>query len=73
MSSDRRQFLRSKLALKGITFKALAKNIGISYIALYRKIRGTSHFTVPEVSMISYLLDLSAAEMNYIFFDLEMS
>ena len=73
MKQEQRQFLKGKLVSQDITLKALAKHIGISYIALYRKMKGLSSFTVPEIESISKLLKLSAEEMNYIFFAINMS
>ena len=73
MEQERKLLLKGKLMTKGITLKALAQHMGISYIALYRKMRGTSSFTVPEIKTISELLGLTAEEMNYIFFAIGMS
>ncbi len=63
------KILKSILALKEIKLTELSKEIGISYSALYRKLRGTSAFNAIEIKKISEILGLSDNEIINIFFN----
>lgn len=61
--------LKGKIVEKGMTTAELAKSIGISTASLYRKIDGSgSTMNISEAYNIGHTLDLTADEMNDIFF-----
>lgn len=61
--------LRIKLLEKDKTLEDLANYIGCNITTLYRKLNGGSDFSRAEVQLIAAFLDLSALEVNTIFFD----
>ena len=62
------KILKSVLALKEKKLTELSKDIGISYSALYKKLRGLSTFNAIEIKKISEVLGLSNEEIFDIFF-----
>ena len=62
------KILKSVLALKEKRLTELSRDIGISYSALYRKLRGSSSFNAIEIKKISEVLGLSNDEIFDIFF-----
>lgn len=62
---DKNRFL-AQMALKGVTKKELAQELGINEVTLYRKINNDGAFTRSEINkMITYL---QIKEPNSIFF-----
>ncbi len=55
---DTRKF-KAAMALKGVTLKELAEEIGISYTTLYRKIGNNGSFTREEINEIVKFLDIT--------------
>ena len=62
------KILKSELVLKDKSLKDLARDIGISATALYRKIKGVSEFSASEIKKISQILNLSNDKIIDIFF-----
>lgn len=65
--------LRSLIVLKGKTIPEVAKEMGISKNALYRKICGKSEFTRREISALVSILDIETYKAMEIFFNLKVS
>lgn len=62
------RLLKSKLVLCDKSVEDLAKAIGISKVAMYRRINGQSDFSRNEIDIISTVLNLDQNEMMSIFF-----
>ena len=62
------RLLKSKLVLCDKSVEDLAKEVGISKAAMYRRINGQSDFSRNEVDIISTVLNLDQNEMMSIFF-----
>lgn len=60
--------LRGKIAETRNTIKSLAQKIGIDNSTLYRKIIGETEFTRSEIQAIAKELNLTAEEVQEIFF-----
>lgn len=61
--------LRGKIVERRMTVEIVAKTIGLTASTLYRRLNnGGGKFTVNEVSKIATLLNLTADELNEIFF-----
>lgn len=61
--------LKAKIIEKDLSVEQVAKSIGINASTMYRKIANNGDsFTVAEANNIGVLLNLSAADMNDIFF-----
>lgn len=52
----------------GFTLDRVARELGINYSTLYRKIKGESDFTRSEIQNLIRLLALNASDVNSIFF-----
>ncbi|MEL4860524.1 DUF739 family protein [Pseudoflavonifractor phocaeensis] len=61
--------LRASIARAGITNRKVAEILGLSEQALYNKIQGETEFKNSEIKNLASLLNLSMADVNYIFFD----
>lgn len=59
---------RKKIKERGITFTYLAKKIGITREALYKKVANETEFKASEISCASDVLQLTQTEVNQIFF-----
>ena len=59
---------KAKLALNKKTIKDVAETIGVSEATLYRKIGGKSDFTRNEIQLMRKYLNLSAMDIEEIFF-----
>lgn len=64
-----RRLLKSILVLRGMSEKELAAEADISYSAFLKKATGEVFFTVKDIFKIVRILDLSADELNKIFFN----
>lgn len=62
-----REELRSEIARKQITFRAIALEMGISETALYNKMNGDSEFKESEIRVLIQMLGLTPEKINLIF------
>lgn len=62
------QKLRGRMVEMSISANSLAKKIGINVGTLYRRFKNPDGFTVQEVYSIAEELQLSAQELDSIFF-----
>lgn len=62
--------LRNAMAEKGYNVARLAGEIGINEVTLYRKLKGTTEFTLREMQSICQVLEIHGAG---IFFDGELA
>lgn len=60
---------KAELVKCGQTYVSLAKAIGISENALWRKVNGWNEFTLPEIKKIACELCLDDGRMKAIFFN----
>lgn len=60
--------LRERIAAKGLKYKAIAENLGITPYCLQRKINNENEFKVSEVDKLSSMLGLTLEETRAIFF-----
>lgn len=62
--------LRAKLVERGLTVEEVAGRMGVHRTTLYRKMQDRSgkSFTVREVQELSSILELTASEIDDIFF-----
>lgn len=67
------RLLQAHMILKGITTKDFADAQGWSIRKAYRKIKGETAFTVPEVQLCKEFLDLDPPTANAIFFAVDLS
>ena len=68
-----RNLLKSQMALRGVTAKALADAQSWSSTTTYRKINGKAAFTAPEIQVCVELLTLDSETAGKIFFADKMS
>ena len=61
--------LRQKMIEKNKSNKELAFELGISRSAMQRKLSGKTQFSQSELKVLISILQLSKAEILYIFFD----
>ena len=64
-------YLRSQLAVRGMTMREYADYLGISSVTLYRKINGESDFSRSEVAKSAELFGKTASDR--IFFSPKVS
>lgn len=67
------RLLQAHMVLKGVTTKTFADAQGWSLRKAYRKIKGETAFTVPEVQVCKDLLELDPPTANAIFFAADLS
>lgn len=60
--------LKGKVVEQGLTMTAFAKEIGMDYSSLYRRLEGQVSFTVSDVETITRVLHLDNGEIMGIFF-----
>lgn len=60
--------LRERIETRGLKFKAIAENLGITPYCLQRKINNENEFKVSEVDKLSAMLGLTLEETRAIFF-----
>lgn len=65
--------LRQKMTEKNKSNKELAFELGISRSAMQRKLSGKTQFSQSELKVLISILQLSKAEILYIFFDDKVS
>ncbi len=68
-----RKELKIQMIRKEKTDNQMFESLGISRSAWFRKLKGTSFFTAPEISQIREELDLDDVQTGIIFFDHEVS
>ena len=67
------RLLQTDMVMQGVTVKSLADAQGWSVRNAYRKIKGETAFTVPEVQICKELLALDPPTTNAIFFAADLS
>lgn len=67
------RLLQAHMVLQGVTVKRLARAQNWSVRTAYRKIKGETAFTVPEVQICKALLALDPPTTNAIFFAADLS
>ena len=67
------RLLQAHMVLKGVTTKTFADAQGWSLRKAYRKIKGETAFTVPEVQVCKDLLELDPPTTSAIFFAADLS
>jgi len=65
--------LKGEMAEKGCSAEKLAAALGINPSTLYRKMTGASEFTRSEIQLAAAFLDLSASDIQDIFFAKELA
>lgn len=66
--------LKGKIVEKGFTVSELADKIDLNKATLYRKINDNGeNFTIKETEKIAIILNLTAKEINDIFFALDVA
>ena len=60
--------LRQKIEQSGLKYRFVAETLGITPYGLQKNIENVTEFKASEISKLSKLLKLSAAEMTEIFF-----
>lgn len=60
--------LKGKVVEQGMTMTAFAKEIGMDYSSLYRRLDGQISFTVSDVEVITKVLHLNNEDIVKIFF-----
>lgn len=61
--------LKGRIVGMGMTIPSLCKELGIRPSTFYRKLKGTSEFTLGEINRIVHALDLTPEKTFDIFFD----
>ena len=61
--------LKGRLAEKGYTREKFAEAIGISAVALYRRMKGELDFKQTEIKKAAEILDIHGDEITAYFFD----
>ena len=64
--------LKARLVRLGYTYEAIAKELGISKNAFWRKITNKNDFNLPEIQKLKIVLKLEEPEFNEIFFTEEV-
>lgn len=66
--------LKSKIVENGLSVEKIVESIGINKSTFYRKLANEGeNFTVEEVYKIASALNLSAREVNSIFFNIDVA
>lgn len=60
--------LKAKMVEKNLSVKELSSEIGINTSTFYRKLNDGECFTIGETTKIAEQLELTAEEINHIFF-----
>lgn len=60
--------LKAKLVENDISVSQLAYKVGLNQATMYRRFNGGENFSIKEASEIARILNLSADELNDIFF-----
>lgn len=61
------ELLKELIERSGISFTNIAKQLGITYVALNNKLKGKYKFTLEEALQLKKILDLTQSEWNAIF------
>lgn len=62
------KLLKAKMVLAGKTVKTLCEETGMAESTFYKKLRGVTEFTKPEIEMIAKSTKMTPDEMLKIFF-----
>lgn len=65
----KRNLLKAKVAEKGLTYKDLARKLGMKYIPFESRLREDVKFTLPELVKLKKVLELTPDEFNNIFLE----
>lgn len=65
----KKNLLKAKVAEKGLTYKELARKLGMKYVPLENRLREDVNFTLPELVKLKKVLELTPDEFNNIFLD----
>lgn len=57
--------LVAELSRNGITFTSVAKELGVSRAAIYKKLDGTTNFTLKDITTIQELIKLADSNGDY--------
>lgn len=60
--------LKGKIVECGLTIEILAERIGVNKATIYRKLANPENFSIREAGLIAKELNLTADEINAIFF-----
>lgn len=66
------KLLNAKIEESGLKKQYIAVRCGITYQALLNKINNKSDFTAPEIKILRALLNLTAEEVELIFFTIDV-
>ena len=61
--------LKAKMVENEISVSQLADMVGVNQATMYRRFNGGENFSIKEASEIAKILNLSADELNDIFFN----
>lgn len=61
--------LKAKMVENEISVSQLADRVGVNQATMYRRFNGGENFSIKEASEIAKILNLSADELNDIFFN----
>lgn len=62
------RLLRNVIGLKGLKYKYLADELGITAYSLQKKLENDNEFKASEIKRLAEILDLSLKEKDKIFF-----
>lgn len=65
--------LKAQIMIKGLSIDDVCTRLQISRTAWFRKIAGTTQFTLREVAILRAMLDLDENMLEDIFFEREVS
>lgn len=57
--------LVAELSRNGITYTSVAKSLGISRTAMYKKLDGTTNFTLKDITTIKEILKVADSNGDY--------
>ena len=61
--------LRKRIKESGLKLEAIARRMGINRVSLWNKIQGRTEFKASEIKSLCQILNLSAEQRDYIFFE----
>ena len=61
--------LDSAIYESGLKLEAVANKMGINRVSLWNKIQGRTEFKASEITSLAKILNLSAEQRDYIFFE----
>ena len=64
--------LKASLIRRGLTLEDLAKEVGVARVTMSKKINNVCEFKASEILKMQKILQLSNAERDFIFFNIEV-